>query len=315
MDGRLHLKNRPVAESRAGTGELGQAGPHEGRSISVLDSTSWSTFLRRARDLSYRACSPVDRILRRLQGKPDLPPLWLRRHTGAVSSFLPAAAQTMARVHETGLLTPRSSVLDIGCGCGAMAFELRAHLDPDEGRYVGFDVHGPSIAWCSAHFEEDPRFVFELAKLASPYSTHVDRKTKAEDYRFPVDDESVDLVLAKSVFTHMDLAGVENYLGEISRVLRPATGRALVTFFLFERNGVDSPPALPYPEDPAATIRWKIQGHPSAAIGFDRPLIEESVTSSGLEIDSFIQGFWPGREARITGQDQLILRKAGHCRR
>lgn len=53
----------------------------------------------------------------------------------------------------------------------------------------------------------------------------------AAEYLFPYADDTFDLAVLTSVFTHMRAAEVRHYLDEVARVLRSG-GRCLITFFL-----------------------------------------------------------------------------------
>src|SRR5262249_3441745 len=136
---------------------------------------------------------------------------------------------------ELGLLPPAGPVLDCGCGPGAMAAALAGRLG-EQDRYVGFDVHAPSIRWCRRRFAADPRLRFELAEVASAYGSP--RGAPASGYRFPIEDGGAGLVLAKSLFTHLTRDDAAHYLREIRRALRPG-GPALVTAFLFDETAPD----------------------------------------------------------------------------
>ena len=129
------------------------------------------------------------------------------------------------------------SVLDIGCGTGRMAVPLIDYLDAG-GRYTGFDISAPAIAWCGGNITAvNPRFRFVHADV---YNLEYNPKggTGADAYRFPCEDASVDFAFATSVFTHMHADEIRNYLAELGRVLRP--GRPGVADFLHLR-GHDRP--------------------------------------------------------------------------
>lgn len=295
-------------KSRRGRGK-GASRPAPPRTSRFELETTPSTLtdvLRSLRTLALRGVGPIDRIWRRARGADDLPPLWLRRHTGAVRQFVPAAKRTLDLVDRLELLSPTSRVLDIGCGCGAMALRLAPRLS-SAGRYVGFDVHAPSIDWCERTFAEDARYRFALARIRSPYSVDV-RETEAsvEGYRFPCDDGSIDLALAKSVFTHMDPVGIDRYLEEIRRILAPS-GRALVSFFLFAETRPEVEHSFPYSTAAFPRVRWRQRRHPLAAIAYERGSMEEKIAAAGLEVVHFLPGFWPG-STEIGGQDQYVLR-------
>ncbi len=256
--------------------------------------------LRSLRTAAYWLASPFDAARRRLGGREPLPPLWLRRHTGPVRAFLPAARHMAATIASLGLVEPGDLVLDVGCGCGAMAPSFAAALGPG-GRYVGFDVHQPSVAWCRRRFAADPRLRFEVAEIATPFSPG--GAHRASEYVFPVADGAAGFVLAKSVFTHLLEPETRRYLSEVRRVLGPGR-RALVTAFLF---APDTPtPAFPFPSS-RAPVRWRIDMRPHAAVAYSRPLFEGMVRDAGLVVEAMTPGFWPGDSRRPTGQDVLVL--------
>jgi SAM-dependent methyltransferase len=254
---------------------------------------------RFARTAALRACGPFEWCMRASEEK-GLPPLWLRRHTGPVANFSRSARDTAGLISRLSLLAPVSLVLDAGCGAGAVAIELQEALGP-AGRYVGFDVHAPSIHWCRKRFRGDPRFRFELADIRTPFSRR--SAGSARELRFPASDGSCDFVLAKSLFTHLLAPEAASYLREIGRVLAPK-GRALVTAFLFDPEG--EVPAFPFSGE-AGSIRWKIRNRPHAAVAFSRPAFEAMTSAAGLRIDRTIDGFYPGAARVPSGQDTLIL--------
>ncbi len=252
--------------------------------------------------MAYRAASPVESAFRSLAGKPALPPLWLRRHAGPASRFESAARDAAAFLDGLGLVAPDHGVLDVGCGAGALVPEFKRRLGP-EGRYLGFDVHAPSILWCRAAFASDPRFRFEIAAVASPYGRAAG--PSARTYRFPVEDAACDLVIAKSVFTHLLPGDAAHYLAEIRRVLRPGKA-AVLTAFLFEPERLEAV-AKTFPFDGAGEgVRWRRKSRPTAAVAYPRALFERMIADAGLRLQWMSAGYHPGAE-RLTGQDTLVL--------
>jgi SAM-dependent methyltransferase len=256
--------------------------------------------LRSARTAGLRLASPLDRAWLLATGRRHLPPLWLRRHTGSVSAFESAARETSAFLEQLGLLNDVRLVLDVGCGAGAMVEEFRRRL-PADGRYVGFDVHGPSIRWCRKRWASDPRLAFEVAPVASPYGSRSGRPI--ESYRFPVEDGAADLVLAKSVFTHLEPPEARHYLAETRRVLRP--GRpAVVTAFLYEPGAAGLDTAFPH--SGGNGVRLKSRARPSAALAWEKSRFVGMIEETGLRLQWHSEGYYPGR-ARRDAQDVLLL--------
>lgn len=260
-----------------------------------------------ARTALLRTAGPVDALRRRLTGRADLPPLWLRRHAGPTGRFESAARHAAALIERFGLVREGDRVLDVGCGPAAMAPHL-GQLIGAEGRYVGFDVHAPSIAWARRRFAGDPRFRFELAALASPFGGG---GAPVENYRFPADDASADFILAKSVFTHLLESEARHDLSEIRRVLAP--GRtAMITAFLFDpesRTGVGRSRRFRF-ADRAGAVRFRSRARPQSAVAYERGPFLTMLDSAGLRIGHEVHGFYPGDADPPTGQDVLLLGRA-----
>jgi hypothetical protein len=121
-------------------------------------------------------------------------------------------------------------------------------------------------------------------------------------------DREADLVLAKSVFTHLLEPQARHYLREIRRTLRP--GRtALITAFLFARGSrTDSgtSPIFSFGQDGGA-IRWRWKARPESAVAYERDYFCEMILDAGLRLQWLCQGFWPGNSNHFTGQDILLV--------
>ena len=192
-----------------------------------------------------------------------------------------------------------------------MAIVLQGYLDVN-GAYTGVDIHKPSIAWCTSKIaERHSNFRFEhidvLNRAFNPTGIH-----PAESYVFPFEPAAFDVILLKSVFTHMRPTEVENYLQEMLRVLKP-DGRCLVTLFLlneeqrelaaegkqrFVFNFGDGPWRYIYPQ------------RPESAVAYDESYILDLLTKYGFKLTEPIHyGTWSGRRDGLSFQDILILRK------
>ena len=258
--------------------------------------------LRRSRTAALWLAGPIDRLWLRATGRAHLPPLWLRRHTGPVAAFESAARETADFLDRLELVRGGDTVLDVGCGPGAMVPEFASRLGPSGG-YVGFDVHAASIRWARKRHGGDPRLRFEHADLVSAWGPGTNA---ASTYRFPLEEGQADLVLAKSVFTHLLEADARHYLAEIRRVLRPGRG-AVVTVFLYDESG----PTLPeveraFPWSDGRAVRWRLRSRPSAAVAYGRELFEAMISAAGLRVIWMSAGYYPG-SARPAGQDTLVL--------
>ena len=265
------------------------------------------TPLRKLRTVALVVAEPFDILHRRLTGRRNLPPLWLRRHVGPVGAYERAPGEIAAIIALRALVSPRSRVLDLGCGSGAMAFEFRRFLGPD-GRYTGFDVHEPSLRWSRKRFKRDARFAFELARVATPYSAGYEGD--AMQYRFPVATHTVDFALAKSLFTHLLEAEARHYLAEIARVLT-RQGRALVTAFLPQDEEETHLAGAEFEFRYGGPDVWyRVRAKPTAAVAYRRDYFVDMVHAAGLEIDEFIEGDWRGTGIAPNAQDVVILKRS-----
>lgn len=131
-----------------------------------------------------------------------------------------------ALLHQAQVYTPGEgqTFLDFGCGNGRMT----PHVAPNVGRYIGIDVIPECVAFCAESFEMFDNCEWHIlnarnARYAPQHTLDV--------APFPVEDESVDSLVALSVFTHLATYDVAQfYAEEVHRVLKPG-GRACVTFF------------------------------------------------------------------------------------
>jgi len=103
-------------------------------------------------------------------------------------------------------LETTSSILDFGCGCG----RVTRYFHEFEGEVAGSDVSHDAIEWCRDNLEFGS---FVTNRLEPP---------------LVFDDDSLDLVYALSVFTHLTADLQLAWRDELHRVLRPG-GRLLVT--------------------------------------------------------------------------------------
>jgi ubiquinone/menaquinone biosynthesis C-methylase UbiE len=261
--------------------------------------------LLRGRSVALRLAQPLDTLHQRLTGATDLPPLWLRRHVGPIAGYERARGEIVAYLACRAPIAPGDTVLDIGCGTGVLIPDVLRALGP-EGRYVGFDVHPPSIRWARRRYGSDPRVRLVVAEVYTPYySPH--NKLKATEYRFPVPDVSVHRVIAKSVFTHLLEPEAAHYLGEIARVLAP-DGLAVVSAFLL---GIAERPRLTTPalafDHAVGRARVARMESPTSVVAYPWIVLTELLEHAGLRVVSRDLGWWSGGASAANYQDLLVL--------
>lgn len=105
-------------------------------------------------------------------------------------------------------LKPTGTLLDLGCGTGRLAVHAIPALAG--GAYIGIDISRSMIDAAQNLVREtipDPPCQVHWAKQTTP--------------AYPLDTDSVDVVCAFSVFTHMEHEDAYRYLKEARRIVRP----------------------------------------------------------------------------------------------
>lgn len=180
-------------------------------------------------------------------------------------------------------LPDHASVLDIGCGCAKVARFLAA--DPRVARYIGFDPIASCIAWNQRFVAPRSRGRFEFLHVdlhSAEYNPH--GRLRADRFRFPAEDASIDVAIASSLFTHLLEADALHYLRESARTLRPA-GRLILSLH------TEPPPGLSYAGD-------------EARIDVDLDYFLQIAGSAGLSLVEDL--------GSLCGQHAVVLGHGGH---
>jgi len=212
---------------------------------------------------------------------------------------------------ELANLQPNNRVLDVGCGIGRMAIPLTDYLSP-EGEYWGFDIVKKGVEWCQTRIS--PKFSNFHFLHSDVYNKHYNPhgKVRAQDFQFPYDDEFFDFVFLTSVFTHMLPTDLENYLSEISRVLKTGS-KCLITFFILNKESEN----LIRLGRSAYEFRHKIEGclttnkkDPEALIAYKEESVKRLFDKYGLKIIQPIHyGSWCKRDKFRALQDIIVAEK------
>jgi SAM-dependent methyltransferase len=260
----------------------------------------------------------------RIDGTRD--PLVPPRRKNLPSQLAAVGDRLVELMKEHCDLAPSSAVLDIGCGPGRVAAALTRYLDPSAGSYEGFDVMPASIKWCRrAIAPRHPNFRFQIADLHNAQYNPKGRQ-RADEYVFPYGDESFDVAMAASLFTHLQPFEGQRYLDEAHRVLRPG-GHLLSTWFLTNDDvdellaeGRATTPGLftasagpvrlahSFTDERGNQFRSPAAETPEHMIAIDEQLVLEQHERAGLEVVEILYGSWPGREPmpHRSGQDMIV---------
>ena len=218
--------------------------------------------------------------------------------------------QNQIAILERYGLASSSRVLEIGCGIGWLAYDLAPRLT--DGAYVGMDVSDTAIAWLNQQYaarRPNLRFHFLDVKNSHyrPKAAH-----KAENIRFPGDDNDFDLVCAFNVLTYLSAPEISNYLREVSRVLR-ADGIGLLTLKAVIDGNVETRVGSTYRRGRGGVYRPKGGG----AIAYDDALIRSMIEHAQLDVRAFELGTWHKSSAVATGYRralELQTRRRPLCR-
>jgi cyclopropane fatty-acyl-phospholipid synthase-like methyltransferase len=257
---------------------------------------------------------PLD-IYDRVTGRRSaLTPPRSANFTGAVTNLEESSAAYVARLRELAGLTPSSRVLDIGSGMGRLAVGLIPFFD-ERGSYDGLDIVPAGIKWCRDNITpKHPNCRFHLAEV---YNAEYNPKgtVQAKNYKLPFEADTFDLVVLVSVFTHMLPEEVDNYLGEIARVLKPG-GRCYATYSLLTDESrhlmasKDSIMQFKYDHGLYWLVSEKV---PELAVGFQEEFIHQLHQRHGLNYHLYA-GNWCGQPSQwprgeVAEQDIVVATK------
>ena len=263
---------------------------------------------RRLRDAAYRAVSPIDALLHLGRRRP-FPPLHLRRHVGDVR-FAPdgPAAEFAGHLRKLAGLRDGDALWDLGCGCGLLALALR---DAGwTGRYVGTDIHRPSVDWARRKILLDGhRFLHMDVRNAAYWPRGT---LRAGEWAGTFVERDFDVAIAKSFFTHVLPDERDVYLAAIADRLKSG-GRALLTFFVLPEAPVGRPEIEFRPDaiDGGARCSVRTPLAPTAAVAYERGDVLASLERAGFDRArvAIHPGSWSGRDGALSFQDVVLAER------
>lgn len=214
--------------------------------------------------------------------------------------------------HFLALLKPKSdyTILDIGSGIGRHTLPLTKYLNK-KGAYEGFEIVKAGVKWCNSNITSRfPNFRFKLVDIHNG-SYNPKGKVMPEKFVFPYPDNTFDVVLALSVFTHMTPPGVRHYLKEVNRVLKPG-GRSFLTYFLLnkESTGLLNSESNTQKFMKTKSGYWTTNKElPELAIAYEESSVRKYYADSKLKITKIAYGSWCGRKKYLDYQDIVIAAK------
>jgi SAM-dependent methyltransferase len=228
---------------------------------------------------------------------------------------LPLAIHFVSILLDQARLESKDRILDVGCGCGRLAAPLTQHIGP-KGTYIGVDIVAGLVDFGTRHITKAyPNFTFLTLDQSNPSYDSIRREGTSRVIKTldeACEPASVDLCIATSLFTHLDINMSRTTLAAMSRLMAP-DGRAFITAFLidpavrmligqgrsfyqFEHNNGDG-------------TYVQSADRPLEALAYDADLFGQLLMEQGLYIERTLLGKWPGRPFYAAGQDILIVRK------
>lgn len=208
-------------------------------------------------------------------------------------------------------IKPNQKILDIGCGCGRIAIHFINYLN-EQGQYIGIDSNKKLITYCKDNISvTNNNFQFKFIDAYNgAYSK--DGKIKCQDIIFPIDDESVDIVIMWSVFTHMYLEDIDSYLKEIHRVLKK--GGLFISSFNLYNEFISNQIKM---EKAYLDIKYKINEDsysldketPEYGFAHKEEMVKELYWRNELIIREIKYGNWSSKELTGEFHDCVIAQK------
>ena len=178
-----------------------------------------------------------------------------------------------------------SDVVELGCGCGRIAYPLKGAWF--EGTYVGVDIDGEMIEYCRRNFPQG-RFTFIVSPHSSKnYSPRGICDQNSSRIALSIADAgSKDFVYSVSLYSHLLEKEASEYMLETFRVLRP-NGHMFLTFFCIDHVKRGARWTFAHRMDHAYIENEK---YPEAAVAYEKAYMIELVKKIGFRDLSIVSG-------------------------
>ncbi len=227
-------------------------------------------------------------------------------YTGS-GDFRKQGAAMVEIFKQAGGLRPQHRVLDIGSGIGRIAVPLTGYLR--EGSYEGFDVVALGVNWCQKNISKSyPHFRFTYTGLSN--DLYRSDGANPATFIFPYAEGTFDFGFAVSVFTHMLPEEVEQYLGQIRRVLKPGAKFTGTFFLMREEDQEDQSGRADFAFHRQDEHYWLMDTRVKAAnVAYRESWLWEKIKVQGMKVRQVHYGYWRGgsRGDSLDFQDIIVL--------
>ncbi|MGP0565575.1 MULTISPECIES: class I SAM-dependent methyltransferase [unclassified Nitrospina] len=188
------------------------------------------------------------------------------------AKYIKSGVQNAQMLESTCGIGPDSRILDVGCGQARLLRGLLSYFGRIQ-RYVGVDVHEPSIRWLQSNiapltpFAEFYHVPFQNAR----YNPH---GTRTLDFDI---SEKFDCITLISVFSHMRLADITLYLDFIHKAI-VNEGKVYLTLFVED----DVPEEEENPD--GYYKQWSGALH---CVRLNRQEFEKRIRQAGFQVELF----------------------------
>jgi SAM-dependent methyltransferase len=206
-------------------------------------------------------------------------------------------------------LLPLGCVLEAGCGNGDFALALSQFLHQD-GSYDGFEQDKQYADWCIQNFSGlHPGFRFQHFAIKTGYQP-TQGETNEGCFTLPYPDQQFDLFFSRNELTQVLPDEMDQYLSEISRVLKPG-GTCLIMLFIVncesENLMITRPTQMNFTYNKGL---YRLQSkHANTQVAYDEEWLLDKVESAGLKMETIRYGSWCGRKRYLEFEDMLICSK------
>lgn len=215
-------------------------------------------------------------------------------------------------------LRPDMKILDFGCGCGRLALPVLEYLD-GSGHYLGVDIIPELVRFCrqeiTPHYSNSE--FWQIAGTNTHYKSwlsNIASHNSEIETMNAIPDDSFDLAVAFSVFTHLKLKEIDKCLGHFSRILRPG-GQIVFSSFLINNSSrkylKQGVPKVPFGGDIFNDKNMYISNNDDelAAVAFSESALLDIALKYDLHAISIVYGNWCGKPSFTTMQDVVVLKK------
>ena len=185
---------------------------------------------------------------------------------------------------------------------------LTTYLD-ETGSYNGFDVVLEGIDWCNNKIARNHEN-FNFIHVSLNNDLYTTKGASAVRFVFPYANNTFDKVFTFSVYTHMQVDEISNYLKETRRTLK-SEGFCFSTFFLYNDSNekhIASQKDFNFPVR-GDGFRLMNANTINGNIAIHENLLENITSNAGFNIEKIVHGRWKQRSGHddLEYQDIVIL--------